>query len=376
MVDVLEFKTLAKALKDAGSPWEMDETNELALLTEEERRRRLGFIPPAGEMTLEEAVVLDAEKAPIMAQELAAEAIGLPTAYDLRNVGGKDFTTSVKNQGGCGSCVAFGTVAVMETTLKRRRNDPNLDIDLSEAQMFYCHGAEEGRHCANGWWPENALKKAEAKGITFEQFFPYTAGNQACSLNPGWQGNLAKPTGHTKINSRADMKKWIATRGSITGCFIVYQDFFQYGSGVYRHVTGNNVGGHCVEIIGYDDAQMCWICKNSWGQNWGEASAAGVRGYFRIGYGECGIETLSGPFGANEISLKSWARDTRVRGLWTNRSDRNAYVHLSGQGWRKIADTNVAVQHAMLAELVTAKASNRRVDALIENNRIRQVYVI
>ena len=46
-------------------------------------------------------------------------------AYDLRNVGGKNFATPVKNQGGCGSCVTFGTAAVLETTYKRSRNNPN-----------------------------------------------------------------------------------------------------------------------------------------------------------------------------------------------------------------------------------------------------------
>jgi hypothetical protein len=38
-------------------------------------------------------------------------------------------------------------------------------------------------------------------------------------------------------------------------------------------------------VIGYDDAQSCWICKNSWGQTHGND------GCFRIGYGQCGIDS-------------------------------------------------------------------------------------
>ena len=150
----------------------------------------------------------------------------------------------------------------------------------------------------------------------------------------------------------------------------MYQDFFSYRSGVYQHVSGEAAGGHCVEILGYNDAQGCWICKNSWGSNWGEG------GYFRIAYGQCNIESWSGPYGVDSVSLRMWAKDTRVTGLWTNHADRNAWAYLSGQGWRKLASTTNAVQHTMLSQLITAKSANRRVDVLQENNEIRQLYVI
>jgi C1A family cysteine protease len=370
MAEALNLQRLAEELKNAGSPWETDPRTDMALMTEDERRRRLGFTPPPGEMSLEQAVRASEAARPITAQEIAMQAAAAPAAYDLRNVGGLNFTTSVKNQGGCGSCVAFGAVAVLETTAKRSRNDPNFAIDLSEAHMFYCHAKEEGRNCANGWWPDNAFKKAAEKGVTFDEYFRYTAGDQNCAVQGGWTDAVATATGHTHLDSPAKMKEWISTKGSITGCFVVYQDFFSYRSGVYRHVSGTAAGGHCIEILGYDDAQGCWICKNSWGTNWGEG------GYFRIAYGQCNIETWSGPYGANGVSLRTWTRDVRVSGLWTNDSDRNAYVYLSGTGWRQLARSSTTVQHTMLSELVAAKAGMRRVDALQDGNEIRQVYVI
>ena len=30
-------------------------------------------------------------------------------------------------------------------------------------------------------------------------------------------------------------------------------------------------GGHCMNIIGYDDTKQLFICANSWGKNWGNA---------------------------------------------------------------------------------------------------------
>lgn len=80
------------------------------------------------------------------------------------------------------------------------------------------------------------------------------------------------------------MKEWISTRGPVIACFSVYDDFFAYRSGVYHHVYGERVGGHCVCCVGYDDSQTYWICKNSWGPEWGE------QGFFRIQYGEAGID--------------------------------------------------------------------------------------
>lgn len=59
---------------------------------------------------------------------------------------------------------------------------------------------------------------------------------------------------------------------------------FAYHSGVYHHVSGTSVGGHCVCCVGYDDHDKFWICKNSWGPSWGDG------GFFKIGYGEVGID--------------------------------------------------------------------------------------
>jgi C1A family cysteine protease len=371
MSSPINLKQLRADLEEAGRPWEMDETTSMAQMTEDQRESRLGFTPPPDEPSLAEAVQRDAEKPATMAARIrAATTPAAPSGFDHRNVGGQNYTTPVKDQGGCGSCVAFGTVAVMETTYRRQNNDPALAVDLSEAHLFYCHGADAGRNCSNGWWPDQALDKARDIGVTTEAIYPYTGNQQSCQVGSGWQNSAAKVSGRTKLDSPAKMKDWLATRGSITGCFIVYQDFYSYRSGVYRHISGESVGGHCVEIVGYSDPQGCWICKNSWGPNWGEG------GFFRIAYGECQIETWSGPFGANDVSMRAWENNVRINGLWSNEAERNAWVHVVGSGWRKVAADSAPTQTAMLMELMTAKAGNRPVNLLGDPQGIREVYVL
>jgi len=44
------------------------------------------------------------------------------------------------------------------------------------------------------------------------------------------------------------------------------------------------VGFHAVTVVGYDDEEGYWIAKNSWGTDWGDA------GWFKIAYGQCGID--------------------------------------------------------------------------------------
>jgi C1A family cysteine protease len=371
MTEPLDLEALRDDLTQADATWQMTDENPIVQQTEEYRRTLLGFTPPPDEMSLEEAVADDAAAPAITIAMAETESnIGAPARFDHRDVNGRDYTTAIKDQGGCGSCVAFATVAVIETTYQRAQRNPNTGINLSEAHLFYCHAAEEGRSCSNGWWPDNAFKKIKAKGIATDDKYPYTGAQQACQVQSGWQDSRANVSGHTKTSTRAKMKKWISERGSLTGCFIVYQDFFAYKSGVYRHRKGKEAGGHCVEIIGYDDSLAAWICKNSWGSDWGD------NGYFKIGYGQCKIESWAGPYGCNGVSLRDWIDNTRVTGVWSNSSANNAHVFLSGVGWRRLQHNATTTHHAMLNELLGAKAGNRKVNALVDGSTIHELYVI
>jgi len=41
------------------------------------------------------------------------------------------------------------------------------------------------------------------------------------------------------------------TNGPVEAAFTVYSDFLSYKSGVYKHVSGDEEGGHAIKILGW-----------------------------------------------------------------------------------------------------------------------------
>lgn len=288
----VDFRTLNATLQLRGARWQSQEST-LTAVTPLVRRRRLGFHPGPNELSLknrEDLAKAHHQGAAIAGAALAGAPPIFPPSYDLRDINGQSFITSIKDQGQCGSCVAFGSIAAIEGTYQVATSDPSISIDLSEAQLFYCYGGDAGRVCGYheepnaGWWPSAALDAAK-NGVGTDTSFPYTDQDQTCAgLSSDWKQGAMAITGWHALNSVTDMKVWLATRGPLVTTMSVYDDFYGYKSGVYHYVTGSLIGGHCVCVVGYDEAQKCWICKNSWKADWGLA------GFFCIGYSECGID--------------------------------------------------------------------------------------
>jgi cathepsin B len=87
-----------------------------------------------------------------------------------------------------------------------------------------------------------------------------------------------------------DMQMCILSGGPVISNMKVYQDFYAYKEGIYRHLHGDYVGNHLVKLMGWDtteDGTKYWIVQNSWGTRWG------MEGYAHIAFGECGIEDIA-----------------------------------------------------------------------------------
>ena len=84
------------------------------------------------------------------------------------------------------------------------------------------------------------------------------------------------------INIKYEVAKW----GPVAAGFIIYENFVNDYNGitVYEKAEGKPLGGHYVSIVGW--GKDYWICKNSWGADWG------LLGYFKIKMGivECQLE--------------------------------------------------------------------------------------
>ena len=282
---------LQSSISSTNAGWQAKKTSMFSL-SADERKMRLGYIPKANEPSLVEIEKIASDKAVRYLNLMTSRTLsfarfskGAPNEWDWRNVNGRNFIDKVWDQGNCGSCVAFATVAALESNARIHNevavnDDPNSPLNMSEAQLFFC-GA--GKKCDVGWYIPDALEYCRNKGVTTESDFPYTDHNQACNLPNNWRDKATQIKNYHRIDSIYDMKSWISERGPLVTRFKVYEDFYLYSSGVYRHVSGNDDGGHAVLCIGYSDSKQAWLCKNSWGKFWGES------GYFWIRYGECGI---------------------------------------------------------------------------------------
>ncbi|CAG9313988.1 unnamed protein product [Blepharisma stoltei] len=89
------------------------------------------------------------------------------------------------------------------------------------------------------------------------------------------------------FSSPASIQAEVLQNGPIEVSFQVYQDFYAYKSGVYKHTTGKLVSRHSAKIIGWgaQGETNYWIVANSWGDTWG------MNGYFWIAFGDCGIDS-------------------------------------------------------------------------------------
>lgn len=273
----IKLESLQSQISKKGYDWVAAETSFSALSTAEQTQA-LGLSVTDAELEATAKAVRAVESLQKAVSASFADAFAAPAAIDWRNNGG-DYTTPIKDQQSCGSCVSFATIATIESRMNIACKNPNLDPNYSEAFLFYC-GC--GNCCGTGWNFAPALDFCKNTGVAQDSAFPYTPANQPCKagVTPAF-----KITSWASVLSIADRKNTIAAKGPVVAGMEVYEDFSFYHTGVYKHTTGAFRGYHAVSVVGYDDNLQCWIVKNSWGSGWGD------NGFFKIAYGDCKIDS-------------------------------------------------------------------------------------
>merc|ERR1712215_50615 len=158
----------------------------------------------------------------------------VPDSYSSKELG---YVTPVRNQGNCGSSVAFATAAVVETCFKKAIGQFG---DYSEQQMVDC-----------------AYNGTKAVGTT--------------------------------RGDETTLKELVFKNGAVIVAVQARGAFREYKTGIFDGCTGVNPD-HAVTVVGYgtENGVDYWLIKNSWGESWGE------NGYIRMkrGVQMCGIGAI------------------------------------------------------------------------------------
>jgi len=208
----------------------------------------------------------------------------LPDSFDWRDeVGG---LPPIRNQGGCGSCWAFGTIAPIECNIKI--ND-GVTEDLSEQWLVSCN--QDGYSCSGGWWCHEYFKESGyksdpcgGKGAVMESEFPYVAYNAPCNCpytHEYFINDWAYVGPVNGVATVTQIKQAIYEYGPVSVAICVNSAFQAYSGGIFNGPSCGSIN-HAVALVGWDDNQGTngvWFLRNSWGPGWGES------GYMRIEYG-------------------------------------------------------------------------------------------
>jgi C1A family cysteine protease len=207
-----------------------------------------------------------------LGQQYTVEA---PATLDWRE---KGKVSPIKDQGMCGSCWAFSTVAFLES---QKLIKDSQTTTYSEQQLVDCdRGTNMG---CNGGLMHTALKYVSSKGLEGDSVYPYKARDMTCQYN---QSKVI--VGATNVQCYEDLsddqiKTYLTNIGPLS-IAVDANDFQMYSSGILN-CHGSQLN-HGVLLVGY--GENFWIVKNSWGQNWGE------NGFVRVSMthgSNCGIGT-------------------------------------------------------------------------------------
>jgi C1A family cysteine protease len=201
----------------------------------------------------------------------------VPDSFDWRDM---NISSSVKDQGMCGSCYAFAVLEEIESQIMIKTNK---SYELSRQELMDCAKNGFGSlGCGGGllYGVHYYIKARE--GISEAKDYPYEANESECRRE-----KVAKVTIKLKdirwfeTNDEDILKQALYTFGPVAAIIDnLHDSFFRYSHGIYYEpeCEESELYSHAIVIVGFgsDSGEDYWTIKNSYGERWGE------KGYMRI----------------------------------------------------------------------------------------------
>lgn len=217
---------------------------------------------------------------------------GLPEEYDLRE---KKMVSPIRNQGGCGSCWAFGTLDAFESNALVQGVGA---FFLSTQQLVNC----QYYGCGGGYFAFDYVQK---KGVTTAEEFPYKGSDGKCKENftkkyfaSDWY-RIGSPN---KSPTVEEVKTAIYKYGAVAITVAADNSWNNYKGGVKKSCQKGQTN-HIVTLVGWQKDDVM-ILKNSWSKNWGDQGY----GYFPFSCNRAGSDEAAVGVFKNESLQKAAAQ--------------------------------------------------------------------
>jgi C1A family cysteine protease len=211
----------------------------------------------------------------VEAPQLAA----LPPRVDLRQG-----CSPVEDQGELGSCTAHALVGALEF-LEKKAGDAT-PTNLSRLFLYYQERLVEGTvDSDSGAFLRDGIKVLNRIGTPAESAWPYRIEKftRRPTVTASRKAGAHRITLYERIDTLAQMRACLADGYPFVFGFTVYESFESEAvarTGAVNMPSGaeEELGGHAVLAVGYDDATGRVLVRNSWGVDWGDG------GYFTLPY--------------------------------------------------------------------------------------------
>ncbi|KAH6796842.1 Granulin repeat cysteine protease family protein [Perilla frutescens var. hirtella] len=207
----------------------------------------------------------------------------LPESVDWRERGA---VAPIKNQGSCGSCWAFSTVAAVEGINKIVTGEM---ITVSEQELVDCNKGQNAG--CNGGLMDYAFEFIISNGgMDTEDDYPYRGVDGKCDINRK-NAKIVTIDGYEDVpkNEKA-LQKAVAHQPVSVAIEASGRALQLYSSGVFTGKCGVQLD-HGVVVVGYgsENGLDYWIVRNSWGADWGEDGYFRLHRNVRVSSGKCGV---------------------------------------------------------------------------------------